>query len=55
LLVDAIKERIAVFNCERDILSILDGISEAQIARHGLPAGFMTRIKASMKTRKAGS
>jgi hypothetical protein len=56
LLLDYIQEYIAVPNQGRDSLSTLDGISEARIARHGLPAGLMARIKASMKTwRRAAS
>jgi hypothetical protein len=56
LLLDFIKEYVAVLNQERDSLSILEGISGARIARHGLPAGLMARIKASMKTwRRAAS
>ena len=51
-----IKECVPVLNQERDKLSTLEGISEAWIARHGLPAGLMARIKASMETwRRAGS
>jgi hypothetical protein len=50
LLLDSIKECVAVLNQEWDSLSTLEGISEARIARHGLPAGLMARIKASMKT-----
>ena len=39
-----------------DTLSTLEGISEARIARHGLPAGLMARMKASVKTwRRAAS
>ena len=34
----------------KDSLSTLEGISEARIARHGLPAGLMARMKASVKT-----
>jgi len=56
LLLDSVEEYIAVLNQERDSLSTLEGISEARIARHGLPAGLMARIKASMKTwRRAAS
>jgi hypothetical protein len=50
LLVDFIEEYIVVFNQERDILSTLEGTSEARIARRGLAADLMTRIKASVKT-----
>jgi hypothetical protein len=32
---------------ERDALSNLEGISEARIARYGLPAGLMAKMKAS--------
>jgi hypothetical protein len=49
-LLDSIKECVAVLNQERDSLSTLEGISEARVARHGLLAGLMARIKASMKT-----
>ena len=49
LRLDFVKECVAVLNQERDSLSILEGISEARIARHRLPAGLMARIKASTK------
>jgi hypothetical protein len=56
LLLDSIKECVAVLNQERDNLSTLEGISKARITRHGLPAGLMARIMASMKTwRRAAS
>jgi len=56
LLLDFIKECVAVLNQERDSFSTLEGIFEAWIARYGLPAGLMARIKASMKTwRRAAS
>ena len=35
-----------------DTLSILERISKARVARHGLPAGLMTRLKDSVKTWK---
>jgi hypothetical protein len=47
---DNIEEYVAVLNQERDTPSTLEGISEAQIARHGLPAGLTARMKASIKT-----
>jgi hypothetical protein len=47
---DSIQECITVLNQERDNLSTLEGISEARIARHGLPVGLMARMKASVKT-----
>ena len=47
LLADSIEECIAVLNQEKDTLSTLEGISEARIARHGLPAGLVARMKAS--------
>jgi hypothetical protein len=56
LLLDSIKECAAVLNQDMDSLSTLDGISEARIARHGLPASLIARIKASIKTwRRAAS
>jgi len=36
-----------VLRQERDNLSTLERISEAQVATHGLPAGLMTRMKDS--------
>jgi hypothetical protein len=50
LLLDSIEECVAVLNQERDSLSTLEGMSEARIARHGLRAGLMARMKASVKT-----
>jgi hypothetical protein len=50
LLGDRIEECVAVLNQERDTLSTVEGISEAQITRHGLPAGLMARMKVSVKT-----
>jgi hypothetical protein len=50
LLGDRIEECVAVLNQERDTLSTLESISEARIARYGLPAGLMARMKASVKT-----
>ena len=47
---DAIEGRVAVLNQEKDSLSTLETISEARIARHGLPAGLMARMKGSVKT-----
>jgi hypothetical protein len=45
-----------VLSQEKDTLSTLERISEARIARHGLPAGLMTRLKDSVKTwRRAAS
>jgi hypothetical protein len=35
---------------EKDSLSTLKTISEARIARHGLPAWLMARMKGSVKT-----
>ena len=56
MLIDFIKECVAVLNQERDSLSTLEGISEARIARHGLPAGLMARIEACVETwRRAAS
>jgi hypothetical protein len=56
LLLDSIKECVAVLNQKRDSLSTLESISEARIARHGLPADLMAKIKASMETwRRADS
>ena len=43
MLLDSIGECVAVLNQERDSLSTLEGMSEARIARHGLPAGLMAR------------
>ena len=50
LHLDSIEECVAALNQERDSLSTLEGMSEARIARHGLPAGLMARMKASVKT-----
>jgi hypothetical protein len=50
LLLDSIEECVAVLNQEKDSLSTLEGISEARITRHGLPAGLIARMKASVKT-----
>jgi hypothetical protein len=36
----------------KDILNTLDRISEARVARHGFPAGLMTRLKDSVKAWK---
>jgi hypothetical protein len=46
----AIDGFVAVLNRERDSLSTLETVSEARIARHGLPAGLMARMKGSVKT-----
>jgi hypothetical protein len=48
--VDTIEECLVVFSQEKDILSTLDRISEARVAKHGLPAGLITRLKDSVKT-----
>jgi hypothetical protein len=50
LLVDTIEECLVVLSQEKDTLSTLERISEARVARHGLPAGLMTRLKDSVKT-----
>ena len=50
LLVDAIEECVAVLEHEKDTLGTLEAISEARIARHGLPAGLIARMKGSVKT-----
>jgi hypothetical protein len=50
LLVDTIEECLVVLSQEKDTLSTLERISEARVARHGLPAGLMTRLKDSIKT-----
>ena len=51
-----LEECLVVFSQEKDTLSTLERISEARIARHGLPAGLMTRLKDSIKTwRRAAS
>jgi hypothetical protein len=56
LLVDTIEECLVVLSQEKDTLSTLERISEARVARHGLPAGLMTRLKDSVKTwRRAAS
>jgi hypothetical protein len=49
LLMDIVK-CLVVLSQEKDTLSILERISEARVARHGLPAGLMTRLKDSVKT-----
>ena len=36
----------------KDTVIILERIPEARVARHGLPAGLMTRLKDSVKTWK---
>ena len=56
MLGDSIKEYITVLNQERDILSIIESISEVQITRHGLSVSLMVKMKASVKTwRRAAS
>jgi hypothetical protein len=50
--VDTIEEYLVVLSQEMDTLSTLERISEARVARHGLPAGLMTRLKDSVKTWK---
>jgi hypothetical protein len=50
--VDTIKEYLVVLSQEMDTLNTLERISEARVARHGLPAGLMTRLKDSVKTWK---
>jgi hypothetical protein len=41
---------------KKRISLVLEGISEAQVARHGLPVGLMVRMKASVRTwRQAAS
>jgi hypothetical protein len=56
LLVDTIEECLVVLSQEKDTLSTLERISEARIARYGLLAGLMTRLKDSVKTwRRAAS
>jgi hypothetical protein len=50
LLVDTIEKCLVVLSQEKDTLNTLDHISEARVARHGLPAGLMTRLKDSVKT-----
>jgi hypothetical protein len=52
LLVDANEECLVVLSQEMDTLSTLERISKARVARHGLPAGLMTRLKDSVKTWK---
>ena len=49
---DSIEECLVVLSQEKDTLSTLERISEARVARHGLPAGLMTRLKDSIKTWK---
>jgi hypothetical protein len=51
-LVGIIEEYLVVFSREEETLCTLDSISEARIARHGLPAGLMARMKASVKTQR---
>jgi hypothetical protein len=46
---DAIEGCVAVLNQEKDSLITLETISEARIARHGLPAGLIARMKGSVK------
>ena len=53
LLGDSIKEYITVLNQEGDTLIILEGISEARIAGHVLPAALMVRMKASEDLERA--
>ena len=53
---DTIEQYFVVLSQERDTLSTLERISEARVARHGLPAGLMIRLKDSVKTwRRAAS
>ena len=49
MLFDFNKKCVAVPNQERDKPSTLEGISEARIIRHGLPAGLIARMKVFMK------
>jgi hypothetical protein len=49
--VDTVEEYLAVLSLKIDTLSTLKRISEARV-RHVLPAGLMTRLKDSVKTRK---
>jgi hypothetical protein len=49
---DTIKEYLVALSWEKDILSTLGRISEARVARPGLPAGLMTGLKDSVKTWK---
>jgi hypothetical protein len=50
------EKYVAVLNQERDSLSIPEGTSEARIARHGLPAGLIARMKVLVKIwRRAAS
>jgi hypothetical protein len=50
LLGDSIKEYITVLSQERDILSIIESISEVRITRHGLSISLMVKMKAPVKT-----
>ena len=47
-----ILECLVVLSQGTDTLSTLERISEARVARPGLPAGLMTRLKDSVKTWK---
>ena len=55
LLLDSIEECVAVLNQEMDSLSTLEGMPEARVARHGLSAGLMARMKALCEDLKADS
>ena len=46
----AVEACLTVLIQEIDSLSTLEAISEDRIARHGLPAGLMLRMKAGVKT-----
>jgi hypothetical protein len=48
--VDTIEECLVILSQEKDILSTLESISEARVARYGLLAGLVTRLKDSVKT-----
>ena len=51
---DIIEEYLVALRQEKDTLSTLERISGVLVARHGLPAGLMTRLKDSIKM-EAGS
>ena len=45
LLADSIEDYLVVLSKEKGTLGTLEGISEARIARHELPAGLMARMR----------
>ena len=44
---DSIEECLVVLSQEKDTLSTMERIFEARVAKHGLPASLMIRLKGS--------